>query len=170
MNEEHDGMDQGKPSEEYREFRKMIDGVGREGLRRMVEHLTGRIEANPRDTEALGARGLAYAELGEHRLAAEDNGRIIALEPGNAGARLDRARAYARLEERRLAVEDYDAAIRLAPGDAVAHYSRGACRAELGDLAGAMSDFDVAVLLAPGDANAHYNRGLTHVGAVATGR
>ena len=71
MNEEHDG----KPSEEeYQRFRKMMDGMGREGILRMVEHLTERIEANPRDTEALGARGLAYSELGEHRLAAEDYG------------------------------------------------------------------------------------------------
>ena len=164
MNEEHDGTDQGKPSEEeYERFRRMMDGMGREGLRRMVEHLTERIEANPRDAEALGGRGLAYAELGEHRQAVEDYGRIIALDPGNAGAHLGRARAYGRLDERRLAVEDYDAALRLAPGDAVAHYSRGACKAELGDLAGAMSDFDVAVTMAPGDADAHYNRGLTQV-------
>ncbi len=149
MNEEHDGMNQGKPSEEeYQRFRKMMDSVGREGLGRMVGHLTERIEANPRDTEALAARGLAYAELGDHRLAAEDNGRIIALEPDNAGAHLDRARAYSAMEEHRLV-----------PGDGVAHYSRGACKAELGDLAGAMSDFDVAVTLAPGDADAHYNRG-----------
>ena len=111
MNEEHDGMDQGNPSEEeYQRFRKAMDGVGREGLQRMVEHLTERIEADPRDTEALGARGLAYAELGEHRLAAEDYGGVIALDPGNAGAHLGRARAYGRLEEHRLAVEDYDAA------------------------------------------------------------
>ena len=112
MNEEHDGTDQRKPSEEeYQRFRKMIDGVGREGLQRMVEHLTERIEANPRDTEALGGRGLAYAELGDHRLAAADNGRIIALEPDNAGAYLDRARAYSAMEEHRLAVADYAAGI-----------------------------------------------------------
>ena len=68
MNEEHDGTNQGKPSEEeYQRFRRMLDGVGREGILRMVEHLTERIEANPRDTEALAARGLAYSELGEHR-------------------------------------------------------------------------------------------------------
>ena len=154
MNEEHDGMDQGKPSEEeYQRFRGMMDGMSREDIHRMVEHLTERIGANPRNIEALSARGLAYGELGDHRLAAEDYGRVIALDPGNAGAHLDRARAYSAMEEHRLAVEDYDAAIRLAPGDAVAHYSRGACKGELGDLAGAMSDFDVAVTLAPGDAD-----------------
>ena len=73
MNEEHDGTDHGNPSEEeYRRFRRVMDGMGREGLQRMVEELTERIEADPRDIEALGARGLAYGELGEHRLAAED--------------------------------------------------------------------------------------------------
>ena len=119
------GADPEKRSEDYRRFRRMIDGVGREGLQRLVEHLTERIEANPRDTEALGGRGLAYAELGDHRRSAEDNGRIIALEPDNAGAYLDRARAYSAMEERRLVVVDYDAGIRLAPGDGVTHYSRG---------------------------------------------
>ena len=95
MNEEHDGTDQGNPSEEeYQRLRKMMDGMDREDIRRMVEQLTERIEADPRDIEALAARGLAYGELGEHRLAAEDYGRIIALDPGNAGAHLDRARAY----------------------------------------------------------------------------
>ena len=65
MNEEHDGTNQGKPSEEeYQRFRRMLDGVGREGLGRMVEHLTERIEANPRDTEALAARGWHTASWG----------------------------------------------------------------------------------------------------------
>ena len=121
---EHDGTDRENPSEDYHNFRRMMEGAGREGILRMIERLTGRIEANPGDAEALAARGLAYSELGEHRLAAEDYGGVIALDPGNAGAHLDRARAYGRLEERRLAVEDYDAAIRLAPGDAVAHARR----------------------------------------------
>ena len=116
MNEEHDGTDQGMPSEEERRrFRRMIDGIGREGLQRMVECLMERIEADPRDTEVQSARGLAYDELGEHRPAAEDYGGVIALEPGNAGARINRARAYAKLEEYLLAVEDYAAAIRLDP-------------------------------------------------------
>ncbi len=71
----------------------------------MVEHLTERIEANPLDTEALAARGLAYSELGEHRLAAADNGSVIALDPDNASAYFGRARAYAAMGEHRLAVE-----------------------------------------------------------------
>ena len=72
MNEEHDGT---PLEEEYQRFRRMMDGMGREGLLRMVERLTERIEAPPATPIALAARGLAYAELGEHRLAAEDYGR-----------------------------------------------------------------------------------------------
>ena len=144
---------------ESSEFRRMMDGVGREGLLQMIKRLTEEIGANSGDTEALAARGLAYSELGDHRRAAEDNGSIIALDPDNAGAYFDRARAYSELGELRAAVEDYDTAIRLAPGNAVAHYNRGACKAELGNLAGAISDFDVAIILAPDDADAPYNRG-----------
>ena len=84
-------MDQGKPSEDYLKFRRVMDSVGREGLRRMIEHLTEEIRSNPHDTEALAARGLAYSELGDLRRAAEDNGSIIALDPDNAGAYFDRA-------------------------------------------------------------------------------
>ena len=156
---EHDRTDRENRSEEYLKFRRMMDGAGREGILRMVEHLTARIEANPGDAEALAARGLAYAELGEHRLAAEDSGRFIALDPGNAGAHLDRARAYSAMEE----APSGDGGLRrrhpAGPRRRRGALQPGACRAELGDLAGAMSDFDVAVTLAPGDADAHYNRG-----------
>ena len=80
-----DGTGLGQPSEDYREYRRMMDAAGREGLRRMIEGLTEQVRANPHDTEALAARGLAYSEMGNHRLAAEDNDRIIALDPDNAG-------------------------------------------------------------------------------------
>ena len=63
----------------------MMDRVGHEGLRRMMEHLTDAIGAGPHDTEALAARGLAYSELGGHRRAGGLNGSIIALDPANAG-------------------------------------------------------------------------------------
>ena len=87
---EHGGMDQGEPPEDYREFRRMMDAAGSEGLRRMIERLTEQVRANPHDTEALAARGLAYSELGNHRRAVEDNGSIIALDPDNADAHFER--------------------------------------------------------------------------------
>ena len=56
MAEEHDGMEPGEPSDEYREFRRMMDSADRQDLRRMVERLTEKIEANPDDTEPLFLR------------------------------------------------------------------------------------------------------------------
>ena len=150
MNEEHDGT----PSEEeYQRFRKMMDGMGRDGLRRMVEHLTERIEANPRDTDALSARGLAYGELGEHRLAAEDNGTAWRWrthrpgEPRQCGRPprqgvcgpapgVERQaggwRSTATMWRRAVARTTTPPSAWLSPlrGDAVAHYSRGACKAD----------------------------------------
>ena len=82
MTGEHDGMD---PEEQYRNYRRFMDALGREGLQRLIEHLAEAVEANPRDTEALSARGLAYAELGDHRRAAEDYGRVIALASRQCG-------------------------------------------------------------------------------------
>ena len=96
---EYGGTDQGEPPGDYREFRRMMDAAGSEGLRRMIEGLTDQVKANPHDTEALAARGLAYSEIGNHRLAAEDNDRTIALDPDNADAYFERARAYFELGE-----------------------------------------------------------------------
>ena len=53
----------------------------------MIQRLTERIEENPRDAESLHLRGLLYGQLGEHRRAAEDYGRVIALDPDDAEAR-----------------------------------------------------------------------------------
>ena len=60
MAEERDGMDPQEPSEEYREFRRVINSAGREDLRRLVERLTEKIEANPGDTESLFLRGFTH--------------------------------------------------------------------------------------------------------------
>ena len=94
MAREHDGMDPEEPSVDYGEFLRAMNALGHEGLSRIIEHLTERIEVNPHDTASLSVRGLAYEQLGDHRHAAEDYGRVIALDPDNAGAYLDRARAY----------------------------------------------------------------------------
>ena len=64
MSGDHDGVDPEKRSEDYRRFRRMMEGMSREDIRRMVEHLTEAIEANPRDTEALSARGWHTASWG----------------------------------------------------------------------------------------------------------
>ena len=77
MAEEHDGMDLNEPPEDEREFRRMMDSLGHEDLRRMIEGLTEKIRANPGDTEARFLRrflrGLTYAGTGRapHRAVAD---------------------------------------------------------------------------------------------------
>ena len=114
---ERDGMDPDEPSGDGREFRRMLDSLGHEGFRRIIEHLTEKIQANPGDAESLFLRGLAYGELGEHRRAVEDFGRAIALEPANVEALRQRATLYRDLGEPDKAVRDYDEIIRLEPND-----------------------------------------------------
>ena len=160
--DEYEEIEPGNQPDDAGEFRRMMAGVDREGILRMIARLTGDIQANPQETEALSARGWLYGELGDYHRAVEDNSRVIELDPENSEAFLNRAHAYSELKEFHAAIRDYDAAIRLSPGQAIAHYGRGACHAELGNLGGAVSDFDVAVLLAPDDASPYYNRGLTY--------
>ena len=145
------------------EDRDGMDALGNEDLPRVIELLTGMIRANPHDTQALSARGLAYEELGDHRRAAVDYTSVIALTPDKPGGYLDRARAYGskwRSTAGRWRTTTPPSAWR--PGNAAAHSSRGGCNAQLGNLAGAISDFDVAILLDPEYPDAHFNRGLTY--------
>ena len=109
-----EGMDQENLSEDDLEFRRLMDALGREGLLRMVETLTEKIEENPQDAESLHLRGLLNSQLGEQRRSAEDYGRVIALYPGDVEARLGRAHANYELGEYQMALADYDDAIRLA--------------------------------------------------------
>ena len=57
---EHDGIEQEEPRMDYQEFLRAMQAVGHEGLGRIIEHLTGLIEANPEDADSLSIRGLAY--------------------------------------------------------------------------------------------------------------
>ena len=56
--------DRGEPSEDCRRFRRMMDGMDREGLRRMVERLTEEIGANPQDTPSPGRQGAGVQPAG----------------------------------------------------------------------------------------------------------
>ena len=68
---ENEGMDRGDPSEDGREFHRMMDALGREGINLMIGRLSEKVDANPQDTESLSLRGLLHSQLGEHRRAAE---------------------------------------------------------------------------------------------------
>ena len=69
-------------------------------------------------------RGCAHAELGNPRLAIEDFGRAIALDPDNVESLRNRAILYQDLGEPEQAVRDYDEVIRLDPDDLSARRDR----------------------------------------------
>ena len=85
---DHDEMDPEGQPEEYRRF---MDALGSEGLRRLIEHLAEAVEAKPPRHRSPVRQGLAYEEVGDHRRAVEDYGRVIALDPDDAAAHLQRA-------------------------------------------------------------------------------
>lgn len=101
-------------------------------FQKAVEEYTAILELEPRNTEAYGNRGLAYAQLGEIALAIEDFSRLIEIDPEDAKAYYNRGIRYAQLEDFDRAIADYDRCIELAPAYAVAYFARGLVYQELG--------------------------------------
>ena len=97
---------QGNPPEGSDEFLRMMDARGREGPGRMIERLTRKIDENPQDAESQHLRGQLYGQLGEHRLAAEGYGRVIALDPDDVESLRRRAALYGELGQPERAVQD----------------------------------------------------------------
>ena len=62
-------------------------------------------------------RGCANAALGDSRLAVEDFGRAIALDPDDIGSLRNRAILYREVGKPEKAVRDYDEVLRLDPDD-----------------------------------------------------
>lgn len=74
---------------------------------------------------------------------------LIALEPDNAVARVDRAKALVLLEQPRAAAEAFGEAIALAPGAPQIHVQRAAQLIDIKDWDGALADLDKALALTP---------------------
>ena len=160
MAEGHDGMDLNEPPEDEREFRRMMESLGHEDLRRMIEDLTEKIRANPGDTEARFLRGLTYAGMGEPHRAVADLGRAIDLEPGLAEARYHRGLVYRYLGELEQALADFNAAVELEPNHGLARHARGITNLNLGEFDRALQDSDAVIGLDPDNAAALRGRGV----------
>jgi tetratricopeptide (TPR) repeat protein len=95
--------------------------------------------------------------------AAEDYGRLIAIEPGNAKAWnnrcCDRA-VLGRLEE---TLADCNEALRLAPDDPTTLDSRGFTYLKFGRFEQAIADYDAALGHNPRDPGSLYGRGLARL-------
>jgi tetratricopeptide (TPR) repeat protein len=119
-----------------------------------IAKLSRRINQNPKDTEALYQRAIAYIELnsskesdGNWAQAEEDLTQVILLDPRRAEAYYERGQIRGGPEGR----QDLDRAIRLKPNFADAYARRGVAR-ESEDARGALKDFDRAIQLNPNNA------------------
>ena len=83
---EYDGNDGHEIWEDPDEFGRFLDSQGPWELRRAIERLDVHIATNPKDADALVARGLLHRELEDDRGADEDFSRAADLFPRNAGA------------------------------------------------------------------------------------
>ena len=89
MTWEDEGLEPGESPEDRREFRRMMDSLGREGILRMVERLTGEIEVNPRDTQRLYTGGRSttnWASTAWQRKTTAEPSRWTRTTPTPAGA------------------------------------------------------------------------------------
>lgn len=81
-----------------------------------IADLTVAIEQNPEVAanicEGLYLRGVAFQQLGEHRLAIADFTRAIELAPGDGAAYLRRSRSYQEIGELGLAAADFQVGMR----------------------------------------------------------
>lgn len=120
----------------------------------------------------VGRDGEAGQELRDYRLAmallAQKDflrarsafGKVLATNPDNYDALLQRGRLQVSLREPAGAIEDFSRAIAISPGDFRAYLARGSCYHRVLRLADkALNDYDKAISLAPDEADGHFSRG-----------
>jgi tetratricopeptide (TPR) repeat protein len=116
---------------------------------------------NSKDTESLGARGVAYLQKADYAHAVADFNALISLQPDTALWWNDRC--YARVLENRdirKAISDCDKSLQLEPNNAYTLDSRGHAYLRLGELDKSIADFNAALKVDPQLASALYGRGL----------
>ena len=106
-------------------------------------------------------RGLAKANLKDHRGAILDYDKAIELNGKDALAYLSRGVSKSRQEDHRGALLDFSRSIELNPDDPQAYYNRGVSRSRMDQYRGALADFSKAIELEPANAQAYYTRAVT---------
>ncbi len=123
--------------------------------------------ANDRRATLLNDRAVAYARLGQSKLALEDYNRAVQLFAEYPPAYNNRGNLLVALGQPNEAIKDFDRAVLLAPGYAAAYSNRANARMRLGQQAEAVRDFSKAIELMPASAPPLSGRGLAHL---ATGK
>ena len=132
-------------------------------LDKAIADYTEAIRLNPKDADAYGNRGYAYAAKGDLDKAIADCTEAIRLNPKDADAYVNRGWAYGEKGDFGKAIADYSEAIRLNPKDADAHRGRGYDYDMKGDRDKAIADYTEAIRLNPKYADAYSNRGYSYL-------
>ncbi len=114
-------------------------------------------------------RGTAYIDLGRHAQAIEDYGRVLRLDPGEAGAYNGRAWSLYLMGRNAEALGDVDRALSLDSGDVRAIDTRAHVLAALGRQSEALAEFERAMQAGGADWVRTYQEALAKHGYYVEG-
>ena len=129
---------------------------------RAIAAFSEAIRLDPKNVNAFGNRGIAYAKKGNNDRAIADYNDVIRLSPNYANAFLNRGIAYGKKGDNDRAIADFMEAIRLDPKNANAFFDRGIAYGKKGDHDRAIADYNEAIRLNPNYALAFNNRGFSY--------
>ncbi len=137
----------------------LVRGDASQAVAAYTEALKDPALPNDRRGTILTDRGVAYARLGQPKLALEDFNRAVQLFPEYAAAYNNRGSLLLALGLPKEAVKDFNRAVTLAPGYAAAYNNRAGALLRLGQQADALRDFTKAIQLMPTSAAPLNGRG-----------
>ena len=131
----------------------------------VIKYYTLTIAANPKFTDAVLGRGIAFMKKSNYKLALEDFDNTIQLNSMyDSVAYPNRALAKMNLGKFESAIADFNKAIEFHPNDYSLWNDRGGCKLSLGNLEGALKDFNKTLQLKPNHSNGLINRAQVFMG------
>ena len=112
------------------------------------------LSLNPRDVDALTARGSSWVAEGRGKKAGaalDDFAAALAIRPNDGGALNARGNLYLAELKPELALADFNKALAVNPKDDVVLFNRGLAYKQMGRQDSALRDFNAVLRLTPGD-------------------
>jgi tetratricopeptide (TPR) repeat protein len=112
------------------------------------------LSINPKDVEALTARGASWVAEGKGKKAGAamaDFNAALSIRPNDPGALNARGNFYLAELKPELALADFNKALAASPRDDVVLFNRGVAYKQMGRFDSALRDFNAALRIAPGD-------------------
>lgn len=112
------------------------------------------LSINPKDVEALTARGASWVAEGKGKKAGAamaDFNAALAIRPNDPGALNARGNFYLAELKPELALADFNTALAASPNDDVVLFNRGVAYKQMGRYDGALRDFNAVLRITPGD-------------------